>query len=521
MKVRAIIVIFVFMLPRFLWAACGGVPTESPAGTWTTYDASRDCVNDAIQNYATTSETVVVADGDATWSTQIVIDKALTLVGGTGTITTDCGDYYAIKFQPSADNAFEIKDFTFSGKQMILIYNPGFDFSLTKIKIHGNTFTLMSRAIVLRTGGGPVYGVFYRNTVQSSPPTSYGEFLQILGDGDDDGSWERLTHEYGSANNFYIEDNNFIAGDLITYGGHGGRYVFRYNTVTFNTGHTEYANEMHGDGGSYGCGAMVTETYGNLYVHNAGLILFDQRGGWHLGFMNASNRTGTPTRVRDDFYGQTPNPCVHASNEQPNYVSNSYYWGSRAGDGDGALSTPTIGDGTVENVNFWIQRTGEFDGTGGVAVGGGVGCGTLAARPATCTTGVAYWATDQGNCSDLTGYVGANATKIEGKLYKCTATDTWTEYYTPYDYPHPLRTDEAPPSLTVTVTNTGSGHSPSHDGARTVQTGGSLTFTSGVFNGWKVAISGTCGCTTDGCTVVPAENCTITCTSSEIQLMPW
>jgi hypothetical protein len=27
-----------------------------------------------------------------------------------------------------------------------------------------------------------------------------------------------------------------------------------------------------------------------------------------------------------------------------------------------------------------------------------------------------------------------------GLLYKCTATDTWTLYYTPYTYPHPLVT---------------------------------------------------------------------------------
>lgn len=57
-----------------------------------------------------------------------------------------------------------------------------------------------------------------------------------------------------------------------------------------------------------------------------------------------------------------------------------------------------------------------FDGTQGV------GSGLLSARPSTCTSGVAYWATDS------------------SELYKCTATNTWSAYYTPYTYPHPLDT---------------------------------------------------------------------------------
>jgi hypothetical protein len=63
----------------------------------------------------------------------------------------------------------------------------------------------------------------------------------------------------------------------------------------------------------------------------------------------------------------------------------------------------------------------------------GVGFGTLANRPTTCTTnpnpadaghgGVGYFATD----------VGA-----QGTLYQCTATNTWNVWYVPYTYPHPL-----------------------------------------------------------------------------------
>lgn len=61
----------------------------------------------------------------------------------------------------------------------------------------------------------------------------------------------------------------------------------------------------------------------------------------------------------------------------------------------------------------------------------GVGSGVLASRPGTCTTGVAYWATDQGSWNSSGG--GG-----QGVLYKCTSTNTWTASYTPYAYPHPL-----------------------------------------------------------------------------------
>jgi hypothetical protein len=74
----------------------------------------------------------------------------------------------------------------------------------------------------------------------------------------------------------------------------------------------------------------------------------------------------------------------------------------------------------------------------------GVGSGTLAARPSTCTTGVAYWATDQGNWN-------ASGNGGQGELFKCTATNTWTLFYTPYTYPHPLTSTTATPQPPASV----------------------------------------------------------------------
>jgi hypothetical protein len=73
----------------------------------------------------------------------------------------------------------------------------------------------------------------------------------------------------------------------------------------------------------------------------------------------------------------------------------------------------------------WYNHGPSFDGTTGVGVG------TLAARPATCTEGVGYWATDQGEWNSM--HAGA-----DGQLYKCTASNAWSLYYRPHLYPHPL-----------------------------------------------------------------------------------
>jgi hypothetical protein len=81
---------------------------------------------------------------------------------------------------------------------------------------------------------------------------------------------------------------------------------------------------------------------------------------------------------------------------------------------------PTI----QENRDYYNQKT-PFDGRVGVGVG------PLAERPKDCTPGVAYWATDQGEWDST--HEGP-----DGQLYVCTAPNTWSFYYKPYTYPHPL-----------------------------------------------------------------------------------
>src|SRR5947208_1918072 len=78
----------------------------------------------------------------------------------------------------------------------------------------------------------------------------------------------------------------------------------------------------------------------------------------------------------------------------------------------------------------------------------GVAVGPLANLPTQCNSGnditgltinspgVGYWATDTNT------------------LYVCTAPNTWSAYYTPYVYPHPLVSAAATPTPTPTATPT-------------------------------------------------------------------
>ena len=127
--------------------------------------------------------------------------------------------------------------------------------------------------------------------------------------------------------------------------------------------------------------------------------------------------------------------------------------------------------------------TSPFNGTSGT------GWGTLANRPTTCTTGVAYWATDQGNWNTSSSNpYGVQQNGADGVLYKATATNTWTLYYTPYTYPHPLNSgvvvpDTTPPTLsTATINPSGSSINLTFSEA--------VSFGAGGNGGWTLSLTG-------------------------------
>ena len=74
-------------------------------------------------------------------------------------------------------------------------------------------------------------------------------------------------------------------------------------------------------------------------------------------------------------------------------------------------------DYTDQNI---VSNRDFYDSVSGFIGTVGIGIGVAASLPGTCTKGVAYWETDK--------YI----------LMQCSATNTWTLYYQPFPYPHPL-----------------------------------------------------------------------------------
>ena len=146
-------------------------------------------------------------------------------------------------------------------------------------------------------------------------------------------------------------------------------------------------------------------------------------------------------------YASSPSTqCTTAGQCPPNAALDPVYTAGEVTPNNAGVAVNNGGARVLANRDYYAQvsdvaqtsSTSPFNGTSGT------GYGTLAFRPTTCTTGVGYWATDQGTWNSYNSQ--------QGELFICTATNTWTLSYTPYTYPHPL-TAASPttPSPSVTI----------------------------------------------------------------------
>ena len=471
-KIIFLSLIFISGVHSNLYAACSNDCTKSGT-TYTCKNASYDCINDAVQA-ANPEDTIKVTDTtNRTWSSTLAIAKGINLIGpDAANLTITAMVTPVIIYKPSAatatnNYAFRVSGFTFalrtyggiglcgnsmSGSNCTSGNNMGVATPQTKIRIDHNVFTGYTVGVPTKTNSGvaiEVVGAF-RGVVDSNIFNGFAKPQRAWGTGVGDVDWAVFgPYQFGSSDTMYFEDNTYtnIGGYIVSDCDQGGRYSYRYNSISLSGESTGFDFHEGNTTGWTRYGCFGGEIYGNQISLSSGIWgrLLGQRAAKVLAFFNDASSGSSGISL----YRTSGASCPPAPNITDQIHNNSYFWANRLGVA-GALISITkgldeCGDSDPEyaikeNSSFWSQPA-TFNG----AVG--VGCGTLVNRPKTCTTGVGYWATEQ-SCTNLTGMVGASpSTPISGTLYKCTATDTWEPFYTPYTYPHPLRA-EAPSQTT-------------------------------------------------------------------------
>ena len=313
-------------------------------------------------------------------------------------------------------------------------------------------------------------------------------------------AWLTAT-PFGTANQWYLENNTWnktAATDTVDCQ-YGASYVARYNTVNYSGSENADCFFGHGYDSVYrGCKSI--EAYNNTFNTsvsggtNSAVLL---RGGTGIVLNNTLNQTGgsywgygAGLGLALDYYRSTSDtymtlyagavgycsssdstngqPCSNVTCTGTSYKQNCGYNGSggqlstginpadstaagaygypcrdQIGRGGGCTNPPcngtsflpqplvpvyeanntqggspvhwtntTYNPSYAPNLSIQVQANRDYyDAASGLA----------ASIPATCTPLAGYWATDTNT------------------LYQCKATNTWTAYYTPYTYPHPLR----------------------------------------------------------------------------------
>lgn len=281
--------------------------------------------------------------------------------------------------------------------------------------------------------------------------------------------------QLGTEEAVYVEDNTFVFTQFFNAidCNYSGRYVFRFNDVRdvyleahstqgFNRACRKweiYKNTIRQvdramyfimflrGGAGINFGNVATGTFGaapNILINNirscrdpgSGVGQCTGTAAWDG---NASGQTGHLCRDQIGA-GQDSEPWT--STAPPRQTSLPAYFFLNALNGDPMGVAVVAGEpcpaGDFNGVHLQANRD-YFVSTASFTGAGGVGTGPVANRPTTCTAGVGYWATDQGNWN-------RRQTSPAGQLYRCTAPNTWSLHYVPYTYPHPLAAaGSAPP----------------------------------------------------------------------------
>lgn len=437
--------------------------------------------------------TITFANGAYDWSNtafqNVVNTKGVTLICATvrGCTVNASGMTIGMNGTLSGDNyrLYRISGFVFNGgggTGSLWFYADTVG-SMYRLRIDNNTFNMPSGATAIFFGSTQSTGVYYGvidHNIFSSPGNTTS--LQWIGLASTtyplapDGTWQ----------NMFFEDNthtvttmdNVGKGCTDTWG--GASVVYRKNAstnclvTTHGATHSGgpsnfevYQNTMTVDSGSVGQG--VQDCFRCFHHQGSGQFYafgnrFTAFSGKNSSAIDMADYRAFPNAIDggdvqcDGFVAKDGNraptatyrgyPCWHqpgrdfATNPNGGNLKPMYVWDNAWSDALTTIvpmnifccnATPDYTTNHLQaNRDYYnaVAATGNTTPTSPFNGTTGMGFGTLANRPATCTTntlenggGVGYFATDIGT---------------QGVLYRCSATNTWIEHYRPYPYPHPL-----------------------------------------------------------------------------------
>jgi hypothetical protein len=449
---------------------CLAAPTH--AADINAASCSQADVQSAIDS-AVDGDRVLVPAGSCTWTSRVLVPdtKGIIIEGagiGNTVITDNVGTttHTLLVDFLSGNSLARVTGFTFTmgaakSQTVGLVTMRGW--GLDAFRVDHNRFdNLQHHGVVVsaHATGNEISGVIDNNIFrkESGNVQSYYLTCAPFPPAADAGKPFSRALDLGGPDFIFFEDNT------IDYSGKGSsdqtgtteggcRYVFRYNTIIDTT------LAHHGADSGQKRGAHSFEIYKNNFDATAqSMRALHFRSGVGLAWGNTYTSTspGNYGTIKLAVYRSCGSwsfwdgPCDGTNTWDENTTPIETFRGWRCLDQPGALFGPDRGDTpTSEPFYAWLNRDegvlipvginldppfdcanhslhfsedrdwynekASFDGTSGVGVG------VVASRPSTCTPEVGYWATD------------------EDTFYRCTATDTWTNYYTPFTYPHPLR----------------------------------------------------------------------------------
>jgi hypothetical protein len=496
-------VFFVFLLGA-LFSAQGRAQTINAAS------CNQSDVQTALNSVTSDGTTVNIPAGTCAWTTTLTYtaSHSMTILGAGSLTTTGGGDQTKITDNASpsavlaiittAGKTFRMAGITFQVGTGTRGFNgtvviKGFSQSVRIDHVHFSNLSNLSLGFFDWVYGVVDHSIFDLTGVNNGVRVEHPKWNNGV---NGDQSWSDLSY-FGTNKAVYIETNtcngsfaNGSNGGWIDDADNGAHLVLRYNTMNncYFQVHDQTVDNR---------GPRVFEVYNNDFEWTnsaaASSTTLTLRDGTGLVWGNTANHYAgfvsmwTDRTKNDLSWGSTPGswgycgttfgpsawdgtqdssgyPCIDQIGRgkgdlitglfpaKINSVTGTISWPHQAiepvYEWGNSWSSPgygsywgAAGSNIQQNRDYYLY-TASFNGTSGT------GSGLLSARPSTCTAGpggntngVAYWATD---------------TKT---LYVCNPTNTWTSYYTPYTYPHPLTGQTvssgtapgAPTNLTVTV----------------------------------------------------------------------